>query len=86
VSANRQASLPLGWNALLQRLFSTFPDGWPGLGLLLLRFGAAIPLIHFGVTGIAAGSGPSLSIALNVVAVGGGLLLLFGLWTPVAGQ
>ena len=33
----------------LQRLFSTFPDGWPGLGLLLLRFGAGIALICFGI-------------------------------------
>jgi putative oxidoreductase len=69
----------------LQRLFSTFPDGWPGRGLLLLRFGAAIPLIYFGAEGITAGVAPSLSVALRLIAVAGGLLLLFGLWTPVTG-
>ena len=31
----------------LQRLFSTFPDGWPGFGLLTLRLGIGIALIYF---------------------------------------
>jgi putative oxidoreductase len=70
---------------LLQRLFSTFPDGWPGFGLLLLRFGAAVPLIYFGVADITAGPELSLSVALRLIAAAGGLLLLLGLWTPVAG-
>jgi putative oxidoreductase len=63
------------WDRPLQRLFSTFPDGWPGAGLLLLRIGAAIPLIYFGFSGT----------AVSLVAAAGGLLLLLGLWTPVAG-
>jgi uncharacterized membrane protein YphA (DoxX/SURF4 family) len=29
----------------MQRLFSTFPDGWPGLGLLLLRISVALPAL-----------------------------------------
>jgi hypothetical protein len=41
----------------LQRLFSAFPDGWPGLGLLLQRFGAAIALIYFGIAGLDAALG-----------------------------
>lgn len=69
----------------LQRLFSTFPDGWPGRGLLLLRFGVALPLIYFGMAGLSADFGQSLSLVLRLVATAGGLLLLFGLWTPVAG-
>jgi uncharacterized membrane protein YphA (DoxX/SURF4 family) len=69
----------------LQRLFSTFPDGWPGLGLVLLRVGAAVPLIYFGTAGMAGTLEQSLSIALRLAAVTGGLLLLFGLWTPLAG-
>jgi putative oxidoreductase len=69
----------------LQRLFSTFPDGWPGLGLLLLRFGAAIRLIYFGTAGVTAALGQSVSVAVRVAAVVGGLLLLIGLWTPIAG-
>jgi putative oxidoreductase len=69
----------------LQRLFSTFPDGWPGLGLLLLRFGVAIPLIYFGAAGLAGATGQPPSMALCLIAAAGGLLLLVGLWTPVAG-
>lgn len=69
----------------LQRLFSTFPDGWPGLGLLLLRFGVAIRLIYFGAAGLTGATGQSLSIGLGLIAAAGGLLLLGGLWTPVAG-
>ncbi len=52
---------------------------------MLLRFGAAGPLIYFGVAGIIAGSEQWLSVALRLVASTGGLLLLLGLWTPVAG-
>jgi len=70
---------------LLQRLFSTFPDGWPGLGLLLLRVGAAMPLLYFGIAGTAGSLDQPLNIALRIVAAAGGLLLLLGLWTPVAG-
>jgi uncharacterized membrane protein YphA (DoxX/SURF4 family) len=69
----------------LQRLFSTFPDGWPGAGLLLLRVGAAIPLVYFGFAGTAGGADQSLHVALGLAAAAGGLLLLIGLWTPLAG-
>src|SRR5580704_17040798 len=69
----------------LQRLFSTFPDGWPGAGLLLLRVGAAIPLLYFGIAGTAGSLDQPLNIAPRIVAAAGGLLLLLGLWTPVAG-
>jgi putative oxidoreductase len=70
---------------VLQRLFSTFPDGWPGLGLLLLRFGVAIPLIYFGAADLAGAPGQSPGLALRLIAAAGALLLLVGLWTPVAG-
>ena len=69
----------------LQRLFSTFPDGWPGHGLLLLRAGAAASLIYFGIADMAGSAEESMNVALRIVAVGGGLLLLLGLWTPIAG-
>ena len=75
------------WNQdrLLQRLFSTFPDGWPGVGLLLLRVGAAYPLIYLGLSGTAGSPGQPLGVVLRLLAIAGGLLLLAGLWTPVAG-
>jgi putative oxidoreductase len=69
----------------LQRLFSTFPDGWPGTGLLLLRVGAAIPLVYFGIAGAAGSVDQPLNMAPRIVAGVGGLLLLLGLWTPIAG-
>jgi putative oxidoreductase len=75
----------IGLGCPLQRLFSTFPDGWPGFGLLLLRVGAAIGLIYFGVVDLAGAVGQSLNVALRTMAIAGGLLLLLGLWTPVAG-
>ena len=51
---------------------------------MLLRFGAAVPLLYFGITGLAA-SDPLLRLMLCLVEIVGGLLLLAGLWTPVAG-
>jgi len=68
----------------LQRLFSSFADGWPGIGLLLQRFLAAGLLLHFALAGITGGSiNPSL--IPSIVAACAGLLLLIGLWTPIAG-
>jgi putative oxidoreductase len=69
----------------LQRLFSTFPDGWPGLGLLVLRVGDAVPLIYFGIAGLTGTLEPSVNLLLPLVSATGGLLLLIGLWTPIAG-
>src|SRR3954447_830365 len=69
----------------LQRLFSTFPDGWPGFGLLLLRLGGGIALICLGIDGFFAMVREPISIGLDLVAATGGILLLTGLWTPVVG-
>jgi putative oxidoreductase len=68
----------------VQRLFSMFPNGWPGMGLLLLRFVAGILLIHDGIVGLLASSGWQ-GIVVQAIMVGAGLLVLAGLWTPVAG-
>ncbi len=69
----------------LQRLFSTFPDGWPGLGLLLLRFGAGIALICFGIIDVTGPPGERITVVRDLFAAAGGILLLAGMWTPVAG-
>jgi uncharacterized membrane protein YphA (DoxX/SURF4 family) len=68
----------------LQRLFSTFPDGWPGFGLLLLRLGAGIALVCLAISGFLA-KGEPVSIASNLVAGIAGTFLATGLWTPVMG-
>jgi putative oxidoreductase len=68
----------------LQRLFSMFPNGWPGAALLLLRLVTGILLIYDGV--VALRTGPDLQTTiLQSVTVGVGTLLILGLWTPVAG-
>ncbi len=66
----------------MQRLFSTFPNSWPGLGLLLLRGVAAVGLLATS----GSGDGPTSLAGLllrggEIVAAG---LLLIGLWTPFA--
>ena len=67
----------------MQRLFSTFPEGWPGTGLVFLRAIMAIPLVQFG-----AGPLPltaPLNEILQLLAAVCSALLIVGLWTPVAG-
>ena len=68
----------------LQRLFSTFPDGWPGFGLLLLRLGAGIALVCLAISG-SLPVGEPVSIARDLVAAIAGVFLAAGLWTPVMG-
>ena len=68
----------------MQRLFSTFADGWPGAGLLLLRLLTGAALIVSGVSGIREGQ-PPLTVALQVVGIAAAVLLLVGMFTPVAG-
>ena len=67
----------------MRRLFSTFSSGPPGLGLLLLRVVAGTALIVSCVR-LYDGASPQ-AITPHLIAAGAGLLLLAGLWTPVAG-
>jgi putative oxidoreductase len=68
---------------LLRRLFSTFAQGWPGVGLLLMRVVLGFALIWRAVARLS--SDPSTHVTvLSVLGIGTGLLLLIGLWTPVA--
>jgi uncharacterized membrane protein YphA (DoxX/SURF4 family) len=69
----------------LQRLFSTFPNSWPGVGLLLLRSCLGITLICLGIADLTAKSSEPITLAQNLVAAAGGIFLLTGLWTPVLG-
>ena len=71
----------------MQRLFSTFPGDWPGAGLLLLRVTAGVPLVLRGISEIREAPlalSPAVSVILGGAAVVSGLLVLAGLWTPVA--
>ena len=66
----------------MQRLFSTFPNSWPGLGLLILRLATGFSLAAAAhVTGDLADTANLLDRCL----VGGVVVLLsIGLWTPIA--
>ena len=68
----------------LRRLFWTFARGWPGAGLLLMRVAAGVPLIqHAASTFIGA---PTIGAGIvEIIAGGAGVLLVAGLWTPLAG-
>ena len=68
----------------MQRLFSTFAEGWPGAGLLAQRVLTSAVLLYFGVSQILQSDrlGPSVPYMIAAVA---GIFLLLGLWTPVAG-
>ena len=68
----------------MQRLFSGFANGLPGTGLLLLRLLTGAALIHFGIANLREVP-PSLTAVLQIIGIGAGILLLIGLWTPVAG-
>jgi uncharacterized membrane protein YphA (DoxX/SURF4 family) len=68
----------------LRRLYSTFAGGWPGIGLLVMRLVVGSVLI--------VGAGPKLwsdqlfhMTLTSASLVMSGLLLVAGLWTPVAG-
>jgi uncharacterized membrane protein YphA (DoxX/SURF4 family) len=74
----------LSWDVLLQRLFSTFPNSWPGTGLLLLRACLALAIIYFGIPGLLRPSG-TIRLAQDLIATASGIFLLGGLWTPVIG-
>ena len=69
---------------LLQRLFSTFADGWPGIGLLFQRFLTALVLVHYAIRFL--GEAPqSLLIVTHMIGAIAGAFLFVGFWTPLAG-
>jgi putative oxidoreductase len=69
---------------VLRRLYSTFAGSWPGIGLLLMR------LVVGSVLLLRAGSKlwndeTLQTIITSAPLAGSGLLLIAGLWTPLAG-
>jgi putative oxidoreductase len=68
----------------LRRLFWTFATGVPGAGLLAMRVVAAAALGFKSVTGLS-DQFPIASAPIIALQIAAGLLLLVGLWTPLAG-
>jgi len=73
-----------GARSFLQRLFSTFPNGWPGTGILLQRVTTATTLFCYGIAHVRDAS-QFASMVPHMFAAAAGILLLVGLWTPIAG-
>jgi uncharacterized membrane protein YphA (DoxX/SURF4 family) len=68
----------------MQRLFSTFPGAWPGFALLLLRCIAAIALCAYKDVDLWLSLEPAL-LLMHGLTIITAMLLIAGLWTPVAG-
>ena len=68
----------------MQRLFSTFANGWPGFGLLIQRLVLGLALLYHGVAFLS-GIYTAEPLMLELVGCVLGLLVLLGLWTPAAG-
>jgi putative oxidoreductase len=77
-----------GWHACngtpLRRLFSTFAQGWPGAGLLILRLVACSAVAASGLRGLSVAQ-PGEPAILQIAAIIVSALLLVGLWTPLSG-
>ena len=67
----------------MQRIFSTFPNGWPGGGLLLLRIAGSVPLFVVGMSRLW-GEPADVALWLQILSSVSGALLLTGFWTPFA--
>ena len=67
----------------MRRLFSTFADGLPGAGLLVLRLFLGGALILAAIGAVLHGS--MTAATANVLAAIAGIFLLIGLWTPIVG-
>jgi putative oxidoreductase len=69
---------------VLQRLYSTFPNGRPGIGLLLLRLAAGGCLIADRTSQVLAGP-ESLFWEVQTTLIVVGVCVCLGFWTPVMG-
>lgn len=68
----------------MQRLFSTFAEGWPGAALLVQRVLISAITLFYGITHLLDPAGLATKLPFLVASVAA-LSLLLGLWTPVAG-
>jgi putative oxidoreductase len=68
----------------VQRLFTTFANGWPGFGIFIQRLVTGVVLVLHGVVALNQASEAGLLIPQVAGAVLG-LLIMLGLWTPLTG-
>ena len=67
----------------MQRLFSTFANGWPGFGLLMQRLVTGIALLHNVIAQLEAPAAGLMIPEMTGAVLG--LFILAGLWTPLVG-
>jgi uncharacterized membrane protein YphA (DoxX/SURF4 family) len=72
------------WGYVLQRLFSTFADGWPGAGLLLQRLLLGGALIYCAISSFTDTTRFEIAVP-ELLGAAAGALIIAGFWTPVTG-
>ena len=68
----------------MQRLFSSFPRGWPGVGLLLLRMAVGASLAVHGGARLAGEAPGGWALVAGLLEILVGAALLIGFLTPLA--
>jgi hypothetical protein len=68
----------------LQRLFTTFAEGWPGFGLLVQRLITGIALLHVWIA-LFRETPTATTTAPQAMGAALAIFIMIGLWTPVAG-
>jgi putative oxidoreductase len=68
----------------VRRLYSTFASGWPGIGLLLMRLIGGSALVVRASSTLWSNP-PTHTTITSAFLAGSGILLIPGLWTPIAG-
>jgi putative oxidoreductase len=67
----------------VRRSFSNFARGWPATGLLVIRSLVGLTVINHEIR-LLLRSPLELSSAISVALILSGILLIIGLWTPIA--
>jgi len=88
----RRGKLASFWDVLcaprrhrLQRLFSSFPEGWPGTGLIFLRLAIALNAMSSGVGALVGSSSDAIGVwAVGSLAIAVGAAIFVGFLTPAA--
>ena len=69
----------------LQRFFSSFPEGWPGIGLIFLRLTVAVNAIVCAIDALGGPNSHAMGAwAIGSLAIAVGAAIFFGFLTPAA--
>ena len=68
----------------MRRLYSTFADSWPGVGLILMRLVVGAVLVESAASTVLS-SPPAAVATMSVVLAVAGIFLILGLYTPIVG-